>query len=171
MAAAFRRHGLGLILDIVPNHMGIGGDSNRYWLDVLRLGPREPLRLLVRHRLGAPTRASAARCSLPVLGESYRQGADERACSSSGSTVEGSFAVWAHDSHKLPVWPRSYGWILRAAGASIWPKRRRHGGWRVPMIRAGRRSRRGLRATAPRGGGCGALPGRRTIRVVDARPR
>ena len=39
MAAAFRRHGLGLILDIVPNHMGIGGDSNRYWLDVLRWGP------------------------------------------------------------------------------------------------------------------------------------
>ena len=29
MAAAFRAHGLGLILDIVPNHMGIGGAANR----------------------------------------------------------------------------------------------------------------------------------------------
>ena len=30
--------------------------------------------------------------------------------------VEGGFAVWAHDAHKLPVCPRSYGRILRAGG-------------------------------------------------------
>lgn len=39
MAAAFRAHGLGLILDIVPNHMGVWGDANRFWLDVLAWGP------------------------------------------------------------------------------------------------------------------------------------
>ena len=35
---AFREAGLGLLLDIVPNHMGIGGDSNPLWLDVLEWG-------------------------------------------------------------------------------------------------------------------------------------
>src|SRR5947207_13211125 len=35
MVAAFKTHGLGQILDIVPNHMGIGGAENAQWLDAL----------------------------------------------------------------------------------------------------------------------------------------
>ena len=31
-------HGLGLIIDIVPNHMGVAGDENAWWLDVLEHG-------------------------------------------------------------------------------------------------------------------------------------
>ena len=34
-----KRHGLGLIIDIVPNHMGVAGDENTWWLDVLENGP------------------------------------------------------------------------------------------------------------------------------------
>ncbi|MBV9572017.1 MAG: malto-oligosyltrehalose synthase [Alphaproteobacteria bacterium] len=37
MAAALREHGLGIVLDIVPNHMAVHAD-NRWWLDVLRNG-------------------------------------------------------------------------------------------------------------------------------------
>ncbi|MDQ3464197.1 MAG: malto-oligosyltrehalose synthase [Actinomycetota bacterium] len=37
--SALRDHGLGLILDIVPNHMGVGvPDVNPWWWDVLRYG-------------------------------------------------------------------------------------------------------------------------------------
>ena len=32
------RHGLGLILDIVPNHRGVGGGDNAWWMDVLEWG-------------------------------------------------------------------------------------------------------------------------------------
>ena len=39
MIAAFRREGLGRILDFVPNHMGVGGADNPLWLDVLEWGP------------------------------------------------------------------------------------------------------------------------------------
>lgn len=35
------RHGMGLILDVVPNHMGIGRE-NPYWDDVLASGERSP---------------------------------------------------------------------------------------------------------------------------------
>ena len=38
MAETFRENGIGLILDFVPNHMGIGGASNAFWLDVLAWG-------------------------------------------------------------------------------------------------------------------------------------
>lgn len=37
LAAALRRHGLGIILDIVPNHMAVGAD-NPLWMDVLARG-------------------------------------------------------------------------------------------------------------------------------------
>jgi (1->4)-alpha-D-glucan 1-alpha-D-glucosylmutase len=42
MAGALAAHGLGVILDVVPNHMGIAGDSNPWWLDVLENGPSSP---------------------------------------------------------------------------------------------------------------------------------
>lgn len=32
------RRGMGLVLDLVPNHMGIGGPENRWWWDVLTHG-------------------------------------------------------------------------------------------------------------------------------------
>jgi (1->4)-alpha-D-glucan 1-alpha-D-glucosylmutase len=41
LAAALRAHGLGLVLDLVPNHAGVARpDRNPAWWDVLRLGPR-----------------------------------------------------------------------------------------------------------------------------------
>src|SRR5262249_56780250 len=38
-AAALREHGMGLILDAVPNHMGIADPGNAWWMDVLENGP------------------------------------------------------------------------------------------------------------------------------------
>jgi len=34
-----RAHGLGQVIDLVPNHMSIAGDGNAWWSDVLRHGP------------------------------------------------------------------------------------------------------------------------------------
>lgn len=39
LRAAIELHGLGQILDFVPNHMGVGGADNPWWLDVLEWGP------------------------------------------------------------------------------------------------------------------------------------
>ncbi len=36
---ALKARGMGLILDFVPNHMGIGKADNAWWLDVLEAGP------------------------------------------------------------------------------------------------------------------------------------
>lgn len=36
---ALHQHGMGQILDIVPNHMGIAGSTNLWWQDVLENGP------------------------------------------------------------------------------------------------------------------------------------
>ena len=39
MSAALKASGLKQILDFVPNHMGVGGADNPFWLDVLEWGP------------------------------------------------------------------------------------------------------------------------------------
>ena len=38
LVSALRAEGLGLIVDIVPNHMAVGGADNAWWLDVLEKG-------------------------------------------------------------------------------------------------------------------------------------
>jgi len=40
--AALREHGMSHILDIVPNHMGVGTDQNPWWNDVLEFGLSSP---------------------------------------------------------------------------------------------------------------------------------
>jgi len=116
MAAAFRSHGLGLILDIVPNHMGIGGDSNRYWLDVLRWGPHSRYARYFDIDWNHSDPRLAGKVLAPFLGESYRKALAAGALELRFDPIEGGFAVWAHDTHKLPIWPRSYGRLLRAGG-------------------------------------------------------
>lgn len=39
MVQALRAHGMGQILDVVPNHMGIDASANPWWQDVLENGP------------------------------------------------------------------------------------------------------------------------------------
>ncbi|MDO9125747.1 MAG: alpha-amylase family glycosyl hydrolase, partial [Parvibaculum sp.] len=38
LALALREQGLGIIIDIVPNHMGFAGGKNAWWQDVLAKG-------------------------------------------------------------------------------------------------------------------------------------
>jgi maltooligosyltrehalose synthase len=35
MVAALQENGLGQVIDLVPNHMGVGGADNSWWLNVL----------------------------------------------------------------------------------------------------------------------------------------
>ncbi len=38
LVAALRAHSMGLVVDVVPNHMAIAGRANKWWWDVLRHG-------------------------------------------------------------------------------------------------------------------------------------
>jgi len=63
-----RSHGMGLVLDIVPNHMAISGDGNRWWWDVLEHGPAS------RHASWFDIDWTAGHVLLPVLRDGDRAG-------------------------------------------------------------------------------------------------
>ena len=107
MIDAFRREGLGRILDFVPNHMGVWGADNPLWLDVLEWGPNSHYVVW----FDIDWAAQHGKLLAPVLaaqyGEELRGGKLKLKFE-----ADGSFAVWAYDAHKLPVCPLTYPQIL-----------------------------------------------------------
>ncbi|MEJ1937044.1 alpha-amylase family glycosyl hydrolase, partial [Nostoc sp. NIES-2111] len=65
---ALRRHGLGLVVDIVPNHMGIG-PANPWWMSLLRHGLNSPHAAAFDVDVDRP--GAEGRLVLPSLGEPY----------------------------------------------------------------------------------------------------
>jgi len=65
LIAALERHGMGLVLDVVPNHMGVLGADNPWWQDVLARGRAS------RYAKFFDVDWSRGRILLPVLGTHY----------------------------------------------------------------------------------------------------
>jgi (1->4)-alpha-D-glucan 1-alpha-D-glucosylmutase len=68
--AALQRHGLRQVLDIVPNHMGIG-PANRWWQDVLESGPGSAFAASFDIDWSPPRAGMENRVLLPVLGDQF----------------------------------------------------------------------------------------------------
>ncbi len=119
MVQAFRREGLGQILDFVPNHMGVGGADNPLWLDVLEWGPDSDHAGWFDIDWDPDRRYLLNKLLVPFLGDQY--GVELKA----GNLVlkcdeaEGSLAVWAYDTHKLPVCPLFYDRVLGRDDAGL----------------------------------------------------
>lgn len=101
LAAALEARGMGIILDFVPNHMGIGGASNALWLDVLRHGPDSPYAEWFDIDWHPSRPDMDGKVLVPFLGKSFAEVlADGDICLK--ADAEG-FAVWAYDKEKLPI--------------------------------------------------------------------
>jgi (1->4)-alpha-D-glucan 1-alpha-D-glucosylmutase len=109
MAAELAGHGLGLILDVVPNHMGIEGDSNPWWLDVLENGPGSPRAAFFDIDWRPVKRELYDKVLLPVLPEQYGRLLEAQALVVELS--EGAFFV-RNGAVRLPLSPDTYPQIL-----------------------------------------------------------
>ncbi len=69
--AALRRHDIGLILDIVPNHMAADEQANLWWRDVLRNGRQSAAARLFDINWKPLKRELEGKVLLPVLGTAY----------------------------------------------------------------------------------------------------
>ncbi len=71
LAAAARAAGLGVIVDFVPNHMGVGGGHNPYWEDLLQNGRASPYREFFDVDWQPLRRSLDGKVLLPTLGDQY----------------------------------------------------------------------------------------------------
>lgn len=108
---------MGQILDIVPNHMGIGSD-NAWWMDILENGRASvyagffdidwrPLKVELRGKV-----------LLPVLGKPYGGALESGELRLVFDPAHGSFCVKYYD-HYFPVDPSTYPQILELAVARL----------------------------------------------------
>ncbi|VXC96893.1 malto-oligosyltrehalose synthase [Sphingomonas sp. 8AM] len=94
LVAALRARGMGIIIDIVPNHMGVAGDSNAWWRDVLARGPES-------EHAAVFDIDWRERVVLPVLGAPLSE-----ALSNGDLTLErhdGRWTIVAYGEHRFPL--------------------------------------------------------------------
>jgi (1->4)-alpha-D-glucan 1-alpha-D-glucosylmutase len=112
LAQTLQQHGMGLLMDVVPNHMGIGDAANRWWQDVLENGPSSPYAGFFDIDWNPPKQALANQLLLPVLGDQYGRALEQGEIRLAYD--EGAFFI-AFYQQRLPVAPRTWTAILEPA--------------------------------------------------------
>ncbi len=113
LSAALKQHDLGLILDFVPNHVGVHFADNPWWLDVLEWGPASPHADLFDIDWDMLAHRARGGVLLPIIGTSYGEALESGEIELRFDEGEGSFSAWYFE-HRLPIAPVRYSEILRA---------------------------------------------------------
>ncbi len=114
LSEALERHNMGLIADVVPNHMCITHPSNVWWWDVLENGPSSPLARNFDIDWHPPKEELVNKVLLPVLGDQYGRVLENREIQI--VYADGQFHVSVYET-PLPLAPRTWTMILEPAVA------------------------------------------------------
>jgi (1->4)-alpha-D-glucan 1-alpha-D-glucosylmutase len=109
---ALRQAGMGHILDVVPNHMGIARSANPWWLDVLENGPSSRYARFFDIEWKPIKDELADKVLLPILGDYYGAVLEDQQLAL--GYRDGAFVVTYFDDW-LPLAPDTYPRILREA--------------------------------------------------------
>ncbi|MHB8714953.1 MAG: malto-oligosyltrehalose synthase [Sulfuricaulis sp.] len=104
-------YGMGQILDIVPNHMGVFGHDNRWWQDVLENGQASVFACYFDIDWHPPKDDLRLKVLSPVFGDHYGKLLESGEIKVIFDTAQGEFAVHYH-SHRFPIDPQTYPRIL-----------------------------------------------------------
>ncbi|QSV44575.1 malto-oligosyltrehalose synthase [Geobacter benzoatilyticus] len=104
-----RRHGMGQILDFVPNHMCIEGGGNPRWLDLLENGPSSIHGNFFDVDWSPVKKELTDKVLIPVLGDQYGTVLEN------GELVlsfeDGAFFIHYY-GHRFPIIPKTYSPVL-----------------------------------------------------------
>jgi (1->4)-alpha-D-glucan 1-alpha-D-glucosylmutase len=109
MAATLQERGIGVILDIVPNHMGVAGAANPWWTDVLENGPSSPRAGFFDIEWESPKPELRNKVLLPVLPDQYGRVLESGQLQL--EITEGAFLLRCSGA-RLPICPDSYPRLL-----------------------------------------------------------
>jgi (1->4)-alpha-D-glucan 1-alpha-D-glucosylmutase len=113
LSQALKQHDLGLILDFVPNHVGVHFADNPWWLDVLEWGPASPHAVSFDIDWDILPYRTRPGVLLPIIGSSYGEALEKGEIELRYDAGEGSFSAWYFE-HRLPIAPERYSEILRS---------------------------------------------------------
>ncbi len=108
LAASLKEKGMGLLLDIVPNHMAAVGE-NRWWMDILEYGAGSPYARFFDIDWLPSRKALERKILLPILGGPYGNVLENRELILS---LERNGIFVRHSGAKLPLSVKSYLRIL-----------------------------------------------------------
>jgi len=108
---ALRAHHMGHILDIVPNHVGIMGADNAWWMDVLENGQASKYADYFDIEWSPANPALQGKVLVPVLGDPYGVVLERGELELRFERESGSFAVFYHE-HRMPIDPKTYPRII-----------------------------------------------------------
>jgi len=108
LAKSLKARGMGLLVDIVPNHMALSHD-NPWWLEVLEDGQASPYAMFFDINWHPPHRILDGKVLQPILGAPYGQILEGQELKL--TIEEESFRINYYE-HKFPLDPKTYGMIL-----------------------------------------------------------
>jgi len=111
--AALHEHGMGQILDMVPNHMGIMGSDNTWWLDVLENGQSSTYAEYFDIDWKPLKEELQGRVLVPVLADQYGAVLDRGELRLTFDKQKGEFYI-VYFQHRFPLDPSDYPRILTA---------------------------------------------------------
>ena len=111
LVATLKASGMGQLVDTVPNHMGVMGADNQWWLDVLENGPASAYADFfdIDWRPNKP--ALRGKVLVPVLGDQYGIVLERGELTLAFDEQRGELSIWYYQ-HRFPVDPREYPRIL-----------------------------------------------------------
>lgn len=119
--AALHQHGMGQILDVVPNHMGIMSADNAWWLEVLENGEASTYADFFDIDWYPLKDELQGKVLVPVLGDQYGTVLDRGELKLTFDAEKGEFSIF-YFQHRFPVNPREYPRILGYAPESLQPR-------------------------------------------------
>jgi (1->4)-alpha-D-glucan 1-alpha-D-glucosylmutase len=114
LVETLHRHRMGLLIDVVPNHMGVLGGDNTWWLDVLENGASSAYAEFFDIDWGHADPALAGKVLLPILGDQYGVVLERGELRLAFDAAQGRLTL-SYFEHRLPIDPRGYGELLRRA--------------------------------------------------------
>ncbi|HEX5502381.1 MAG TPA: malto-oligosyltrehalose synthase [Thermomicrobiales bacterium] len=109
LSEALRARDMGLLADIVPNHVGLAGGANPWWRDVLRHGPASPYAPYFDINWDAQPHLPSGKLVYPILGRPF--GAALEAGELRLDLADGDLVLRYYD-HALPLAPATYPQIV-----------------------------------------------------------
>jgi (1->4)-alpha-D-glucan 1-alpha-D-glucosylmutase len=114
LVGKLREHGMGLILDIVSNHMAVGGSANPWWLDVLEWGPSSAHAKFFDIQWASTDPLLHGQLLVPFLRTDYGEVLKAGEITLHFDADNGTLYA-QHYEHRFPLTPPSYAEILQAS--------------------------------------------------------